>query len=243
MSIEQEAKNIEKALNSSFIMDGKKPLQQKENNAEIKINKRNDVFLEGLDDKENTPLGFSPINKREPLDVPEKKYWEYSYGPTNQSKDMDFFENSGFNLNFHTKPLFETRDKIQMNKIEPITENKISEKKEKPQIKTAECVDRDQDSSLKELQNELDRLRETHHRMFAVKGKIYQAVEKEINRFKTQLSDENEKKFTDLNNKIEELETIITKLTKECKSLSAERDKFQTVYYKLKTKIKTMNIK
>lgn len=89
-----------------------------------------------------------------------------------------------------------------------------------------------------QIQMELDKLKETHRRMFAVKGKIYLAVEKEVAKFKKESEEKNEVGIRMKDREIQRLNDELEVLKKDYEIMREERDKFRTVYFKLKEKYK-----
>lgn len=140
------------------------------------------------------------------------------------------------------------KDQRTSSTIGPETTHDKSAGFNETQTKNVDSQTKNKIPTIEDLQKELDTLKDIHHRMFSVKGKIYQAVEKEINRFKTQMKNDNEKRFQQNKEEIEKLhkqiEILIKEkesLWKECEELKEERDKFQIVYCKLKAKMKALN--
>lgn len=156
--------------------------------------------------------------------------------PNIHSKNEDLHEYSSFFRNFEKKEpendekKYSNTDNIIKN--ETIKNNNNTEIKEDLNLNSIK--NKKSESILldyKKIQEELDNLKEIHSRMFAVKGKIYQVVEKEVQRFKKEIYNKNFQEIEVLKKKINDLE-------EECKLIRMERDKFKIVYLRLKERIK-----
>lgn len=161
---------------------------------------------------------------------------ENEYFPNIHSKNEDLHEYSSFFRNFEKKE--PENDEKKYSNTDNIIKNETIKNNNNTEIKedlNLNCIKNKKSESIlldyKKIQEELDNLKEIHSRMFAVKGKIYQVVEKEVQRFKKEIYNKNFQEIEVLKKKINDLE-------EECKLIRMERDKFKIVYLRLKERIK-----
>lgn len=257
MSINEGIQKMEQNLNNTFKNTQKSPLAEKNINKEY----NNKKFLDDtMNDKENNNLHYNfYLNKgytNEPDDIfhVENQQNDFKINQVNsQDQNLGFDSNRDFStpainfknifnsLNKHLYKTVHTDNETLKETSENIEEQNIFDhgKNEQEQNKCIEEIaKRETQINYEKLQKELDKLKEIHQRMFAVKGKIYQAVEKEIDRFKKIISKKNDMIFNEKNLKIEHLCKENQKLKEENENLRKEKNKYQTVYCKLKQKMK-----
>lgn len=219
MVYDEELYDAENVLKDSFIIK-KTVLQEKRNEKNIntrprEINRRrDDVILDGVDNKENV-FNFNDLN--------------------NKAKEMNTF-----------KEIFKEKENPFQNSHRNKQDWKNKEfsgyykaRNEGKNFKSGAEVN-EQNYNLIQIQNELDKLKETHKRMFSVKGKIYLAVEKEVESFKEELKKTSRREVEEKEKEIDRLYETIEELRRECEVVKVERDKFRKVYLKLKEKFKSI---
>ncbi|KRH95258.1 hypothetical protein M153_1100055543 [Pseudoloma neurophilia] len=285
--LNQQVKDIENEINGSFLI-----ANNYDENNQIKLKQRNDVFLEGLDDLNDNDLGFQPIitnqNKESRNSLTSEFFKSSKFDnllKNSHNNEQPSESGSFFNLPYFKWPLVnlkedennlredennqkeDEKNQKEEKKVENHESSKgnvlqeknvffkkrenLSEKEPQFEInkeKTAVKSETDQQKpdksgcnenlTIQMLQSELNKLKETHKRMFAVKGKIYQAVEKEIENFKRQIQDQSDENLKIYKEEIEKLRFENENYKTEIKNLKSECEKYKIVYNKLKIKFK-----
>lgn len=181
--------------------------------------KKENVILDGLDDRRDVPNMHKSINR---------------------DSRMERTSIDGKSKQNELESLFRNYVPLKNSNVE--YDDRSIRREKHTRSKNVDIKDlQSQNQEYLRIQQELDKLKETHRRMFAVKGKIYLAVEKEMAKFKKALKEENEKNLKLKDDEIQKLSAEIEKLKAELKIVIDERNKFRNVYYKLKKKYKSMN--
>ncbi|ELQ76019.1 hypothetical protein THOM_1017 [Trachipleistophora hominis] len=189
------------------------------------------VILEGLDEYENDPELARAFKK---IDVQLRREHAIEKGPQVNARNYASRNYEGTKDTFGVKTdLDETQKRQSFYGVGRHPKGTFD-------LKERLDVDRKADNvqNYMQIQMELDRLRETHRRMFAVKGKIYQAVEKEMAKFKNELKEKTDLEIRRKDEEINRINGELEALKKEYNAVKDERDKFRTVYFKLKEKYK-----
>lgn len=178
------------------------------------------------------------------------------------SNDFKSFNCEIFNNSINEENKFDNQKIEENNKpqefsfIDLIDNKKMNEFLNSKEFIPEEEAQQPKNKTFEDLQKDLDALKEVHSRMFAVKSKIYQAVEKEIARFKHELrleknremeeytalidqKDEEIEKYKEMIDDKELLNQKMNDLRIQNETLKNEALKYKTVYCKLKQWVKS----